>query len=355
MRFNSACHRLFTLPKLLTAALVSICASATYAQGAGDDEDVFFRNDPGASKYAVIITGAAASEEIGARFSQWSLALHDILGRDYGYGSDAITLLLGDGAGGERPNPRIDGSSRREDIESALTALAGRANAGDQVTFILIGHGSSLAEEAKFNIVGPDITGPEFAGLLEQFNQQNVVVINTTSASFGFSAALSARGRVVVSATRTPAERYDPVFGGYLVAALDGRAGDRDKNSRLSVLEAFMYASQSAQAWYRDQGRLPTERAVLDDNGDGVFSIDPTPGAVDGGLAEIAYLDTFNAVEEKSSPQARQLLADMQDLERSVFLLRGQKADHLEAEYWSRMETLLIDLARKTEQYNELP
>src|SRR5690606_27093407 len=209
-----------------------------------------------------------------------------------------------------------------------------------------IGHGSSLSEEAKFNIVGPDITGPEFAGLLEQFNQQNVVVINTTSASFGFSAALSARGRVIVSATRTPAERYDPVFGGYLVAALDGRAGDRDKNSRLSVLEAFMYASQSAQAWYRDQGRLPTERAVLDDDGDGVFSIDPSPGAADGGLAEIAYLDTCSAVEEKSSPQARQLQAGMQDLERSVFLVGRQKADHLEAEYWSRMETLLIDLAR---------
>lgn len=343
------------LSRLLASAIIVFCSSSAYAQGAADDEDVFFRNDPGAGKYAVIITGAAASDEIAERFSQWSLALHDILGRDYGYGSDAITLLLGDGAGGERPNPRIDGSSRREDIESALAELAGQVRGGDQVTFILIGHGSSLGEEAKFNIVGPDITGPEFAVMLEQFNQQNVVVINTTSASFGFSAALSARGRVIVSATRTPAERYDPVFGGYLVAALDRKAGDRDKNSRVSVLEAFMYASQSAQAWYRDQGRLPTERAVLDDNGDGVFSIDPTPGAADGGLAEIAYLDTFSAVEEKSSPQARQLLAEMQDLERSVFLLRGQKADHLEAEYWSRMETLLIDLARKTEQYNELP
>lgn len=347
--------RMFRPIVLVTVLAAALTGAWSHAQERSDDEDVFFRNDPASSKYAVIITGAAASEEIGNRFSQWSLSLHDILGRDYGYGSDVITLLVGEGATGERPNPRIDGSSRREDIEAALSTLAGRVSAGDQITFILIGHGSSLNDEAKFNIVGPDITGPEFASLLDQFNQQNVVVINTTSASYGFSAALSARGRVIVSATRTPAERYDPVFGGYLVAALDGHAGDRDKNARVSVLEAFTYASQSAQSWYRDQGRLPTERAVLDDNGDGVFSIDPAPGAADGGLAEIAYLDTFSGIEEKASPQARQLLAEMQDLERSVFLLRGQKADHLEADYWSRMETLLIDLARKTEQYNELP
>src|SRR5690606_36482417 len=165
------------LSRLLASAIIVFCSRSAYAQGAADDEDVFFRNDPGTGKYAVIITGAAASDEIAERFSQWSLALHDILGRDYGYGSDAITLLLGDGAGGERPNPRIDGSSRREDIESALAELAGQVRGGDQVTFILIGHGSSLGEEAKFNIVGPDITGPEFAVMLEQFNQHNVVVI----------------------------------------------------------------------------------------------------------------------------------------------------------------------------------
>jgi hypothetical protein len=45
----------------------------------------------------------------------------------------------------------------------------------------------------------------------------------------------------------------------------------------------------------------------------------------------------------------------MQDLERAVFLLRGQKANYLEEDYWTRMETLLIDLARKTGRYNELP
>jgi len=329
--------------------------SSVQAQTSGDDEDVYFRNHPDAGKYAVIITGAAASEEIRARFRQWSLSLHDVLARDYGYDQDTITLLIDEGQLRDNDSFRVDGSSRREDIESAFARLESELEAGDQLTIFLIGHGSDTNGVPKFNIVGPDITGEEFAELLLPLNQQDLVIINTTSASFGFSAALSARGRVIVSATRSRAERYDPMFARYLIEALDSRAGDRDKNERVSVLEAFMFASQSVLGWYSEQGRLPTERAVLDDNGDGLFSIDPGPGMADGSLAEIAYFDVTSAVEGKVSAEALQLRAEMQDLERSVFLLRGQKENYLEDDYWNRMETLLIELARKTGRYNELP
>ncbi len=327
------------------------------------NEDVYFRNVPGARKVAVIITGAAASDDFKERFWQRSKALYVLLSRDYGYSEETITLLIDDGeaftAEGAEPNFRVDGSSRREDIESALTDLSEQVRPGDQVTVIMIGHGArsdtGIEEDAKFNIVGPDLTGREFARLLEPFNEQDLVVINTTSASYEFSAALSAPGRVILSATRSAAERYDPMFAAYLIDALDQRQGDRDKNGRVSVLEAYTYASQSVLGWYRDQGRLPTERAVLDDNGDAVFSLEPASGAGDGGLAEIAYIDVASTGQQKSSPEAQQLFAEMQDLERSVFLLRGQKANYLEAEYWDRLETLLVELARKTGRYNELP
>lgn len=340
--------------------LMLLCCGIAFAQTndaptTDNNEDVYFLNNPDAAKYVLIITGAAASDEIGDRFWQWSLALHDVLARDYGYSSDSITLLIDEGATEQRNNSRIDGSSRRADIEAAVGRLQKQLRSGDQLTIFLIGHGSSAGDDAKFNIVGPDITGTEFAALLEGFNQQDVVVINTTSSSYAFSAALSARGRVVVSATRSRAERYDPMFARYLIEALDNRQGDRDKNQRVSVLEAFTYASQSVTSWYRDQGRLPTERAVLDDNGDGVFSIEPASGMNDGGLAEIAYFDLLTSGEEKTSAEALALKADMQDLERSVFLLRGQKANYLEVDYWNRLETLLVELARKTGRYHELP
>lgn len=319
-----------------------------------NDEDVYFRGGAETGRHALIITGAAASDEIQTRFSQWSVALHDVLSRDYGYSEGTITLLLDDGSGADE-NFRIDGSSRREDIESAFAGLQQTLGSGDQLTVFLIGHGATSDASAKFNIVGPDITGQEFAELLAPLNQQDLVVINTTSGSFEFSAALAGPGRVILSATRTRAERYDPMFTRYLIDALDSRQGDRDKNGRVSVLEAYTFASQSVLGWYSEQGRLPTERAVIDDNGDGNFSLEPAAGTGDGGLAEIAYFDKVSAGPQKSSPEARALMSEMQELERSVFLLRGQKANYLEDEYWTRMETLLIELARKTGRYNELP
>lgn len=340
---------------LLLLALSSASVAAQTSVVRDNDEDVFFLNAPAAQKHALIITGAAASQEIKGRFWQWSASLHDVLARDYGYSQDTITLLFDDGGEGQTSDFRIDGSSRRDDIEATISQLSAQLNPGDQLSVIMIGHGSSTDDSAKFNIVGPDITGSEFATLLQAFNQQDLVIINTISAGYEFSTALSARGRVVLSATRSRAERFDPMFAQYFIEALDSRAGDRDKNARISVLETYLYASQSVLAWYSDQGRLPTERAVLDDNGDGVFSLEPASGVGDGALAEIAYFDLSNTSETKQSEQAQLLHAQMQDIERSIFLLRGQKANYLEEDYWQQLEVLLVDLARTTGRYNELP
>ena len=313
----------------------------------------YFLDSPDATKYAVILTGPTVGEENKSTFRQWAFSLHDILARDYGYTSDTITLLYDRGADNSPGSERIDGSCDREGIETHLAALRSRVKTGDQITLFLIGHGSGAEEEAKFNIVGPDITGVEFAALLDQFDQQDIVIVNTTSASYGFSASLSSEGRVVISSTRSPSERYDPVFPRYFIEALDSRQGDRDKNNRVSMLEAFNYAKASVEKWYEDQGRLASEHAGLDDNGDALFSLNPTVAEADGRLAEIAYIDTLVDNSQDLSPQARQLKARMQELERSVFILRGRKADFLEADYWQQMELLLIELARTTGQFNE--
>ena len=317
------------------------------------DPGNYFIERPDANKYAVILTGPSVGDESINRFRQWSFSLHDILIRDYGYSSDSITLLLGEGKGTSPDNGRIDGACDRETIFSQMASLQERVSDGDQLTLFLIGHGTGRDDESKFNIVGPDITGDEFAEVLDGFDKQDIVIVNTTSASYGFSASLSSEGRVVISATRSPAEKFDPIFSGYFIEALEQRNGDRDKNNRVSMLEAFNYARQSVDKWYEDQGRLASEHASLDDNGDALFTISPTATEADGRLAEIAYIDVLTAENDDLSPQALALKARVQELERSVFILRGRKADFLEDDYWAQMETLLIDLARTTGQYNE--
>jgi len=316
------------------------------------DASNFFLERPDATKYAVVLTGPSVGDETTSRFRQWSFSLHDILIRDYGYSSDTITLLLDRGGDASPDSTRIDGACDLESIESQLALLKGKVNDGDQITIFLIGHGSGRDNESKFNIVGPDITGEDFGIMLDQFTAQDIVIVNTTSASYGFSASLSSEGRVLISSTRSPAEKYDPIFSGYFIEALEQRNGDRDKNNRVSMLEAFNYAKQNVDLWYEEQGRLASEHASLDDNGDALFTINPTPNEGDGRLAEIAFIDVLTADEENLSPEAMVLKSKVQEIERAVFILRGRKADFLEDDYWSQMEDLLIELARTTGQYN---
>lgn len=333
----------------LTCALAALPAQAQLPL-----ESDYFLESSDSVKYAVIVVGPSVGEENISRFRQWGYSLHDILVRDYGYSADTITLLHDPDEAGPNPGNRLDGTSDRDGIEAAFTDLLSRVSDGDQITVYLIGHGSGEGEEAKLNIIGPDITGAEFRETLDRFERQDMVVINTTSASYGFSTFLSGEGRVVISATRSPSEKFDPVFSRYFIEALDGRAGDLDKNNRVSMLEAFNYARANVEQWYEEQGRLASEHAGLDDNGDSTFSLGPGADDPDGRLAEIAYIDTAAAETENLSGEALELKTGMQQLERSIFILRGRKNEFLEQDYWRRMEELLVELARATARFNEL-
>ena len=346
------CEEIYKIESVLLALMFVSFAKAQppVLEGAAE----YFLDSPDVGKYAVIMAGPTVGETNQTQFRQWAFSLHDILARDYGYSSDSIILLYDKGQTDSVGDERIDGACDRGGIEQGLASLAARVSTGDQITLYLIGHGSGAEEESKFNIVGPDITGAEFAELLDQFKDQSIAIVNTTSASYGFSTSLSGEGRVVISSTRSPSERYDPIFSRYFIEALDNRNGDRDKNNRVSMLEAFEYAKSNVEAWYEEQGRLASEHAGLDDNGDALFSLDPVVDSADGRLAEIAYIDA--AVDEVLglSPQARELKFQMQNLERDIFVLRGRKQDFLESDYWLEMESLLVELAIATGQFEEI-
>jgi hypothetical protein len=286
------------------------------------------------------------------------MRLYGILSADFGYKPEQIVLLMGR----ELPtDKRISGSNRSEVIRDKMRALKAVLQPGDQVFFFLLGHGTSNPEVAKFVIHGPDITGADFASILDPFSAQDLIVVNTASSSFPFSTALSGPGRVIISATRSRAEKYNTMFAEFFIAALEDHAGDRDKNRRISMWEAFGFAVKKVEKWYEDQNRIPTEHAVLDDNGDGVFSVDPDPAADDGMLAQIAYLELLPAehtpVEITAGADAglvRNLNAKVRELERSVFLLRNQKGKLPPDSYKKDMEALLIELARTSRKLRDM-
>ena len=342
------------VPAIRILCLIAIMVFA-FLSNAESQSRAYFLPRPDTQKYAVIFGGAAADETYQAQFRQWTLKLHEILVRDYGYPPDYITLLLGTG---DPEALEIAGPCRLETVLETMGRLRKKVQPGDQITIFFVGHGTSDDQDAKFVIVGPDITGTKFAEILEGFSDQDIAVVNTTSSSHPFCTALSAPGRVIVCATRSAAERYDTIFARFLLEALESHAADRDKNRRVSLFEVFLYVREKVKTWYTDQDRLPSEHPTLDDNGDGRFHTDPDPARDEGGLAQIADVDTLAAFLPQAvagGPAAetlRKLTAQVQALERSVILLRNQKAEMSAGDYWQQLETLLIDLARSTRRLN---
>ena len=342
--------------RMLRLIPVMVFALLAVAEAEAQSREYFLpRAD--SQKFAVIFGGAAADKTYQAQFQQWTLKLQEILVRDYGYPADHVTLLLGRG---DPDTPKIEGPCRLETITATMGRLQKEVRAGDQITLFFVGHGTSDDQDAKFVIAGPDISGAKFAEILEGFPDQDLAVVNTTSSSHPFCTALSAPGRVIVCATRSAAERYDTIFARFLLAALENHAADRDKNQRVSLFETFLFVRQKVKTWYTEQDRLPSEHPSLDDNGDGHLQTDPDPARDDGGLAQIAEVDTlatFLPQPVTGGPTfetLRNLTARVRALERSIILLRHQKTEMADRDYWQQMETLLIDLARSSRRIRNL-
>ncbi len=334
------------------SCLTAVMVFAIFANAEMQSRE-YFLTRPDTQKYAVIFGGAAADESYQAQFRQWALKLHEILVRDYGYPPDYITLLLGTG---DPEALEIAGPCRLETILETMGRLRKKVQPGDQITIFFVGHGTNDDQDAKFVMVGPDISGAKFAEILEDFSDQDIAVVNTTSSSHPFCTALSAPGRVIVCATRSAAEKYDTIFARFLLEALESHTADRDKNRRVSLFEVFLYTREKVKTWYTDQNRLLSEHPTLDDNGDGRFHTAPDPARDEGGLAQIADIDTLAVflpeavVSGPASVTLRKLTARVRALERSVILLRNQKTEMSDRDYRQQLETLLIDLARSTRQ-----
>jgi hypothetical protein len=245
------------------------------------------------------------------------------------------------------PGPVTD----RDRLQQALAAQP-REGSGP-LWLVLIGHGTFDGREAKFNLRGPDFTAAELAQWIKPLHRP-LAVIDTSSSSAPFLKALSAPGRVVITATRSGEEHNYARFGPYLAEAIGDPRSDLDRDGEVSLLEAFLTASGRLAEFYRTESRLATEHPLLDDNGDGlgtppdwfqgVHAVKRAQGgaAPDGALARQFVLMPGPA-EQALPPAVR---AQRDQLELAVARLRDQKAQLPEDEYYARLEALLLPLAR---------
>lgn len=301
----------------------------------------------------LVVVGLGGDHENAERFHRWASALVDAARDRYALPPANVVYLGEDPA---RDPARIAGRSTRDAVEAAVAKLAAQARPGDRVFIVLIGHGASATGEARFNLPGPDLGAADFARLAGRFGAQHVVFVNTASASGGFVAALSARGRTVITATRTDGERNQTRFGEFFAEALAADDADMDKDGRVSMLEAFTWARRRVVESYERDGQLRTEHPVLDDDGDGKGVEEPGQPGGDGALARTLFLAAGpprDFPDGAADPEVRALIERRGAIEEQIAALKASKDKTDPAAYAAELERLLIELARTSASIKE--
>ena len=310
-RFNGFVTGIF-ISFLLTSA---VCAQSSV------------RADP--NKFALIINGAGGEPAYAKQFEEWTTQLKSALTDHYGFGAQQTLVLT---------------RATAEDVKRTFAQLKTQLDSNNVLFVFLIGHGSFDGKEAKFNLVGPDLSASEYNALLTALPTHRVVIFNMASASGEFVKSLSAKGRIVVTATKSGQESNATRFTEFFIAALNAKDADTDQDGHVSVLEAFVYANRLTADFYARAGRLATEHALLEDNGDGVGHEKAEAG--EGLLARATYLDSLSIDEAAASAAAGRLMKERTRLEGEIEQLIARKQNMPEAEYEATLEKLFIELAK---------
>ena len=287
-------------------------------------------------RFALIVAGASGGPTYVEQYGRWTAALSTVLVERMNFEPAAITVL------GDKEN--AEKLATAGNVRAALHALQRRMSRDDLLFVFLIGHGTFDGVDAKFNLIGPDMESAEWAAALRGIPGR-LVIVNTTAASFPFIERLSGPRRIVITATDSAVQRFDTVFPEYFIKALEDEAADIDKNGRTSIWEAFAAATAGVRRHYQQRGQLATERALLDDNGDGVGK-EAAVGGDDGSAASRTYLDVALPGAPPTDEVMLKLLQRRTALETEVEELRIRRSFLPPEEYAREFERVMIELAK---------
>lgn len=286
----------------------------------------------------VVVVGASGTPEYGEQFSDWVETWRQVSEK----AATSMTLI-----GQSEPSD----SSDRDQLKSAIAAFS--VESQTPLWIVLIGHGTFAQNTAKFNLRGPDLSATELAQWIQDA-ERPVVVVNCASASGPFINRLSGKNRVIVTATKSGVEQNYARFGEFFSQAIASPDSDLDHDDEVSVHEAFLRASTEVRQFYENAGRISTEHALIDDNGDGRG----TPATMFRGTRAVgkakddAKLDGREASRLTLAPVDARLpftqaeLAQRHELEMQLEELRQRKPSLDDAAYEAELEPLALKLAK---------
>lgn len=317
---------------VLLASLLSLCALPALA-----------------ANHFLILSGSGGEAEFDTNFSGRAERLKSALITKADIPESAILLLSAQSK---------DQPLTLELLQAEIEPLSKKLGAEHDLIVVLIGHGSQIRNEAKFQIPGPDLEAAAFGEMLKTISARRIAIINTTASSAGFINALSAPGRLICTATKSAGERNATMFSEHLVVALEEGSADQNRDERISLNEWLQQADALTQAYYTGEGLISSEHALLDDNADGLGvrlselasessdaekkdepSSDIKP---DGELAGAIFIRDFDFPENAPKEVTEKYLGLLRKIEE----LKSKKSAMAATDYTRELEKLLTDAAK---------
>lgn len=241
---------------------------------------------PGGTYRALIIAGVAGDQKNQVEFWETAQRLVSALTGPYGYARENVTVLFDDEA---RVGKGADGLPRRETIEATVEKLRSITQPEDQLLVAVLGHAELMDNRAAIHLPGPDIQDKDFGKLFAGFPGRLIIIV-ATPVSGCFMEPLQGPGRIVITATKADREINKVRFGRVFSEVLEKTA---NAGERVSVGALYMQAREIVDTEFKTAGLIPTEHAMLDDNGDGQGTrevVEQGGEAADGKLALATFV-----------------------------------------------------------------
>jgi hypothetical protein len=250
-----------------SASMLSlVCGCFLAGALASDAQEPPAEQSPG-ERWAVILVGIPGDKAHEALFRRTADAWQEWLTGTLNFSADHV-LRLPAAAPGDAERPA---GLTADTIRTTFADLAKKLRADDALWVFTLGHGNYDGKHAWFHVAGRDPSNEDFGRWLGEVRCREQVIWLTHANSGWFVKPLAKPGRIVIAATAADDESNETEFPEALaaIAAESPETLDADRDGRVSVAELFSAVTAEVLRRFKDDNRLPTEHAQLDDNGDG--------------------------------------------------------------------------------------
>lgn len=249
-------------------------AGADDQRSAIGDQKSETKSETAGTKRALILCGLSGDATHHKLFAETVSKLHTGLSQQLGFAAGDVQVLFGDEAQESDAEP-IKSARRatREELEKTVAELREKLRPEDTVWILVLGHSHYDGKHSWLNLPGPDIQQTDFAELFADVKAREQVFVITTPTSGFFVKPLSAKGRVVITATEADWETNETEFPHELARMLSepppAKEFDIDQDGRGTLFDLYVTVVRNLAQSYLERELLATEHPLLDDNGDG--------------------------------------------------------------------------------------